>query len=67
LREDGGGRGPPAAGYRGEDFNDHAALPHIVSLLEQNSRLAAQKAEEWLREAQLQEALLDGMDDDYNF
>jgi hypothetical protein len=36
------------------DFINDIALPHIVSLLEQNSRLAAQKAEEWQREARLQ-------------
>jgi hypothetical protein len=38
-------------------------------LLEENSRGVAEKAEEWQREARLQEALLDAMDsdDDYNF
>jgi hypothetical protein len=52
-----------------EDFVDDAALPHIIALLEQNSRLAAQKAEEWHRETRLQEALLDAMntDDDFDF
>jgi hypothetical protein len=29
-----------------EDFVDDVALPHIVFLLEQNSRLAAQKEDE---------------------
>jgi hypothetical protein len=52
-----------------EDLVDDAALPHIIALLEQNSRLAAQKAEKWHREARLQEALLDAMnsDDDFDF
>jgi hypothetical protein len=51
-----------------EDFVDDAALPHIVALLEHNSRLAAaQKAKEWQREARLQEALLDAMDSDKDF
>jgi hypothetical protein len=50
-----------------EDFVDDVALPHIVALLEQNSRLAAQKVEEWQREARLQEALLDAMDPDDNY
>jgi hypothetical protein len=30
-----------------EDFVDDVALPHIIAILEQNSRLAAQKVEEW--------------------
>jgi hypothetical protein len=56
-----------------EDFVDDIALPHIVALphiaalLEQNLRLAAQKVEEWWREARLQEALLDAMDPDDNY
>jgi hypothetical protein len=29
-----------------EDFVDDAALPHIIALLKQNSRMAAEKAEE---------------------
>jgi hypothetical protein len=49
-----------------EDFVNDVALPHIVSLLKQNLRLAVQKAEEWQRETRLQEALLDAMDSDYD-
>jgi hypothetical protein len=47
-----------------EDFVDDATLPYIVALLEQNLRLAAQKAKKWQKEARLQEALLDAMDSD---
>jgi hypothetical protein len=36
-----------------EDFVDHVALPHIIFLLEQNWRLAAQKEHEWQRETRL--------------
>jgi hypothetical protein len=41
---------PPMTGGRTigpDDFVDEAALPHIVSLLEENSRRVAEKAEEW--------------------
>jgi hypothetical protein len=45
-----------------EDFvGDAALLSHIVALLEQNSRVVAQKAEEWQEEARLHETLLDTM------
>jgi hypothetical protein len=52
-----------------KDYIDDATLPHIVALLEENTRRAAEKAEEWKREVRLQEEHLDTMDSDeeYNF
>jgi hypothetical protein len=51
-----------------KDFIDEATLPHIVALLEQNSRLAAQKTAEWQKEAELHEALnVMDYDDDFDF
>jgi hypothetical protein len=47
-----------------EDFVHEAALPHIVAPLEENTHRATEKTEEWEREAQLQEELLDAMDSD---
>jgi hypothetical protein len=50
-----------------EGFIDESTLPHIVSLLKENSCRAAKKAKEWKREAWLQEELLDAMDSDDNY
>jgi hypothetical protein len=48
----------PAAPWIGpEDYVDDIVLPHIIVLLEENTRRAAEKAEEWKREAMLQEEI----------
>jgi hypothetical protein len=39
-----------------EDYVDDAHLPHILALLEENTRRVTKKVEEWKREAMLQDA-----------
>jgi hypothetical protein len=65
-----GGRPPPP--HRGktigwEDFVNDAAFPPIVALLEENLHQAVEKAEEWKREARLQEELLDAVNFDNKY
>jgi hypothetical protein len=53
------------AGIGLEDYVDDAALPHIISLLEENTCRATEKAEEWKREVMLQEEIYVDLDEDF--